>query len=174
MSIAAIVTRGFAFGAIAAIVTRGYALGASAPVPVAIPAPGPLLLSPKAYRDLVKRRRRAEAEIDKLRRADDARRAGLRAMVARAVRGEAEPAAEQSAQQDAQRAPNTRPTEARPPVIRKSRTTEIPAPQPEPADEVSPRIALLTARLAGLEAAIAAHRAAQEDDDIEALLLLAA
>jgi hypothetical protein len=175
MSIASIVTRGYAFGAIADIVTRGYAVGAAQPGDLAIPAPGPLLLSPKAYRELIRRRRKAEAELERARRAEDDKRRARRDMVARAVRGEAEPAAEDSAQQDAQRAPDARPTAERPATLRKFRKVAPPREaRAAPADTVSPRIAALAEIVAGLQAAIAAHEAAQEDDDIEALLLLAA
>ncbi len=128
----------------------------------AAPAPGPLFLSPKAYRELQKRRRKAEDEIEALRKAEQDRRSKLRAMIGRAVRGEAEPVAKIS------------PEEPPAPTIRKSRKVAPAVYVPDP--EIAARMADLLEEARELKARIEAHERAEaeEEDDMEALLLFAA
>ena len=128
----------------------------------AAPAPGPLFLSPKAYRDLQKRRRKAEDEIAALRKTQDERRSKLRAMIGRAVRGEAEPVVE------------TAPEEPPAPTIRKFRKTVPAVALPDP--QIAARMASLLEQAKELKARIEAHERAEaeEEDDMEALLLFAA
>ena len=161
MAISSVVTRGYGPGAsIALVVTRGYSQEGGEPAVIA--APGPLFLTTKAYKALQAKRRKAEDELEGVRQAEEKRRRDLREMIGRAVRGEAEPAAEARSGED------------EPPAIRESRRAEI-AGTAIPADpEADAKIADLARQIEVLKARISAHEDAEEEDDIETLMLLVA